>query len=1085
MQRTVFFILATFIFSQVYTQNLLEGKRVLWIGTSIPAHCSYPKNACESLGMTCRNHSIGASFLSIRPFNPDEEIESHTGYALSMSSDEKEELYHPWLEEGRITRHQLDVWKFSSYDSRIIEYLDSTDIIVIDHGFNDANNTLQAEYERGIEAVDWNSEDRSTFIGAFNYVYNRIKEIKPEVIIAIGGYFQNTSSVMPRGRYVSEVSTWIAEHYDLPLFDVWNYADVPDGFVPNSADYFDNLNTTYGTNFHPIEADEEGNISYYQMFCPDNVHPWSDPTGHSDHVLDSIFTEIMPSRLEPYFRSPHLMFNELMTNNIETLLYNHHYPDSWFELYNPTSREINLRNWRISNRNDYPTAYIINHFKYVPAEGYAIICCDGRDDHWEHTDFTLDPECGGALYLWNPDGDIVDSIRYPASPGADVSYGRIRDDAHHWQFKFIATPEKTNISGGSTRQLPAPTISLTNKGIEISVEAFNAPADTYIYYTCDGSTPTLFSPHVPLEIQSLLADEESQVIKARLMSPYALPSPTVTRSFIHHPRQTSLPIISLSTDIYNLYSEEDGILVGSDWNDNCFKYWERPLYLEYFEPVDSLSLEDVQEERLPKISQQVQATTYGLGSLLFSQKSLEIQALNRFGNGSFDTSSFWPSKPQVQQARAFLLRNGGDRALDTRIEDAFVQELFGQHVEDIEYQAYRPVIVYINGQYKGIYELRESEDKAWMESNKSIASDDITLIKSLTSEDGSYKPVLELIANDDATLEDYSRLIDIPLFINYLCAETFATNDNFPHNNITLWRNEALYPSEGSEGGFHALLRNLDYVSTTSNSTNWLNYLTCFGDDAVAVHNREAHQIFIRLLNLPEFRDAYIDRMMVYLGDFCKPSVTLPMVNRMREEIADEVAPTFDIMTESPDYERNFVKTIDERLTPYCEIRPLLLCGNLNSTFHLDGVYLMTVQGADSINGIRLTEGDFDGCCFYTRPVTLSTDSLNGWELTVMHTDSTIAQFSFLEPKLSILPSSLGTDLDSLGFTAKPLSEFAGIRDIYADPVTPSYPSDATHGNYRFRIPQFYDLLGRPTEDTHGILLQISPDGTRKLIRKP
>ena len=1064
MHRTILLILTTFIFSQVYSQNILEGKYVLWLGTSIPAHCTYPKNACEALGMTCRNHSIGASFISIRPFDPDEEIESHTGYALSMSSDEKEVLYQPWLQEGRITRHQLDVWRFSSYDKRIIEYLDSTDIIVIDHGFNDAKNTLQAEFERGKEAVDWSSEDRTTFVGAFNYVYNRIREVKPDVIIAIGGYFQNTCSVMPRGNYVSEVSTWIAEHYDLPLLDVWNYTDVPDGYVPNSANYLENLNTTYGTDFYPRWTDEEGNISYYQMYCPDGTHPWSDPTGHSDRMLDSIFNEIMPARLEPYLHpKSNLMFNELMSNNIESLLYNHHYPDSWFELYNPTSRKINLYKWRVSDHNNYSTAYTFDHFKYVPAEGYAYICCDKRDDHWEHTDFILDPDHGGALYLWDPEGNLVDSVHYPPTLAPDVSYGRILDGTPHWQFKRFATPEKTNLSGGATIQLPVPTIRLTNDGIEISVEAFDAPTDTYIYYTCDGSTPNLSSSHAALGSPILLPDENSQVVKARLMSPYAQPSPTVTRSFIHHPRTTNLPIISLSTDNNNLYSEEDGILIGSDWSDNCFKQWERPLYLEYFESADSLSFESGQKGQLPAISQLVQVTTYGLGSLVFSQKSLRIEALGRFGNDSFDTSRFWPSKPKVRKASAFLLRNGGDRAIDTRFEDAFVQELFGQHVEDIEYQAYSPVIVYINGQYKGIYELRETDDLAWIESNKSVDQDDISLIKSLTSEDESFKPVLELIANDEATLEDYAKLIDIPLFINYLCAQTFATNDNFPHNNITLWRNKNSFTEE-SEDGFHALLRNLDYVSTTSNRTNWLNYLTCFGDDAVSVRNREAHQLFIRLLNLPEFRDTYIDRMMVYLGDFCKPSVTLPMVKQMRDEIADEVAPTFDIMTENLDCEHDFMQVIDERLIPYCEIRPLLLYGNLNSTFHLNGVYFMKVQGTDSINGIHLTEGDFDGCCFYPRPVTLSTDSIYGWELTVMHTDSTKNTYRYESPRITFLPSDFGNDLESFDCTIKPLAEMA----LDKIPVNEG------------RRPIRYDIFGRQIRISNNFQIIVDQDGTTR-----
>ena len=1056
-------------FSQTDTQSILEGKRVLWVGTSIPAHCTYPKNACDNLGMTCRNHSIGASFLSIRPFNPDEEIEDHTGYSLSMSSEEKEELYQPWLQEGRITRNQLDVWKFSSYDKRIIEYLDSTDIIIIDHGFNDSNNTLQAEYERGRDSVDWNSEDRSTFVGAFNFVYNIIREIKPDVIIAIGGYFQNTCSVMPRGRYVSEVSTWIAEHYDLPLLDVWNYTDVPDGYVPNSAEYIENLNTTYGTDYSPRWTDEEGNITYYQMYCPDGTHPWSDPTGHSDHVLDSIFTFLLHDRLAPYFSTPHLMFNELMPNNIESLLYNHRFPDSWIELYNPTSIGIYLRNWRISTKNDYESAYNFDHIKNVPKGGYSIICCDGRDDHWEHTDFLLDYANGGSLYLWNPEGILVDSVNYPAAILPDVSYGRIMDGTPHWQNKIFTTPGEANITGGSTTVLPVPVIAQNDNGIVISASNYDVPADTYIYFTLDGSTPSRTSAHFPLDSVLTLSDDETIVVKARLMSPHALSSQTVTRSFIKHPRSTSLPIVSLTTDEEYLFSESEGILMGNDWDGNCFKHWERPLHLEYFDPQTPQTPQPSQTLQTPLISQFVQADTHGVGSLLYSQKSLVLTAISRFGEESFDTGTFWPSKPQIQHARSFLLRNGGNRCLDTRFEDAFVQELFGQHVEEIEYQAYHPVIVYINGQYKGIYELRESDDKAWVESNMEIEPDNIGLIKSFTTEEESYRPVLELLANDEATFEEFASLIDIPLFINYLCAETFATNDDFPHNNVTLWRDE-----QQEMPLFHALLRNLDYVSTTSTRTNWLNYLICFGDDAVSVHNREAHQLFIRLLSFPEFRNTFIDRMMVYLGDFCKPSVTLPIIQRMRDEIADEVAPTFDNMTERPDYQRDFVNVIEQRLIPYCQIRPLLLNGNLNSTFHLEGVYLMTVQGADSINGIRLTEGDFDGCCFYSRPITLSTDSLNGWELTVMRTDSTFEHYSFTESKLTILPSDFGNDLDSLGFSAKLLSEMAGIRDVYDDSSQPF----KTHETLSF------DLYGRRTRSKNGIRIVIYTDGTiRKTIQ--
>ena len=126
----------------------------------------------------------------------------------------------------------------------------------------------------------------------------------------------------------------------------------------------------------------------------------------------------------------------------------------------------------------------------------------------------------------------------------------------------------------------------------------------------------------------------------------------------------------------------------------------------------------------------------------------------------------------------------------------------------------------------------------------------------------------------------------------------------------------------------------------------------------------------------------------------------------------------------------------------------------------------MTVQGADSINGIRLTEGDFDGCCYYHKPVTLSADSLYGWELTVTHTDSTKNTYHFESPRITFLPSDFGDDLDAFDCTIKPLSELA------LDKV----PVNET------RRPVRYDIFGRPTRNAN-IQIIIEPDGrTRKRI---
>lgn len=276
----------------------LEGKKVLWLGTSIPAGCTYPKNSCANLGMECQNNAMGASFLAELVFT---EPKTHSGYSLSMSRSEKDSAYSHLVDAGIIEKHQLDVWKFTSYDNRMTPYLADADIVIIDHGYNDA---FTIKNESGIDEkdIDWTSEDKKTFIGAFNFIYRKIKEANPNIIVAIGGYFQNTCTFdyTVAGIHLSKVLTTIAKHYDLPLLDAWNYTGIQDGHIPNSKNYLAELNEKYGTDYKNKFPDAEGNITYFQKFCPDAVHPFSDPTGESDKLLDDIFTRLLPERLLPY-----------------------------------------------------------------------------------------------------------------------------------------------------------------------------------------------------------------------------------------------------------------------------------------------------------------------------------------------------------------------------------------------------------------------------------------------------------------------------------------------------------------------------------------------------------------------------------------------------------------------------------------------------------------------------------------------------------------------------------------------------------------------------------------------------------------
>lgn len=285
--------------SNGYSIRKLKGThQVLWLGTSIPHGCTYPDYSCRQLNMDCINHAVGGSFLCLP--DADAEIHNNSGLSLSATQSEIETLFKARRKRGDVSSSQMRWWKQNTYESLLLSALPYVDAVIIDHGYNDAP-TIIDEAAQDYDDVDWSSTDRTTFIGAFNRLYRIIHERRPEVVVCIGGYFQNSCTLgyTARGAAVATLSEWIARHYDLPLLDAWNYIDIPDGYAPGSTDYLDRLNARYGTDFSPVWQDAEGNITYFQQFCPDGVHPFSDPTGHSDQVLNEVFTHLLRERLLP------------------------------------------------------------------------------------------------------------------------------------------------------------------------------------------------------------------------------------------------------------------------------------------------------------------------------------------------------------------------------------------------------------------------------------------------------------------------------------------------------------------------------------------------------------------------------------------------------------------------------------------------------------------------------------------------------------------------------------------------------------------------------------------------------------------
>jgi hypothetical protein len=286
--KNIFFTISLCLFISCSTDS--DNPSLLVVGTSIPAECPYVETACKNIGYRCINMALGSSGIVLTTDVPKDisEISGRTGKDLSETMAEKEARFG---NVSGMTAKLMNTLKSYSYESRILPYLNQVDAIVFDHGYNDSF-WINAEINNGIENINWNSTNRSTYIGAFNYLMWEIFRKKPTIKIIIGGYMENQSEYnIGRGKVICQMQEIIANHYQFSIIKVWEQSGMTFDFVPNSADYIDSFNAKFRTDYEKNISDDQGNITYFQMYNPDNVHPHTDKTGNALKVLSDIYTE--------------------------------------------------------------------------------------------------------------------------------------------------------------------------------------------------------------------------------------------------------------------------------------------------------------------------------------------------------------------------------------------------------------------------------------------------------------------------------------------------------------------------------------------------------------------------------------------------------------------------------------------------------------------------------------------------------------------------------------------------------------------------------------------------------------------------
>ena len=502
-----------------------------------------------------------------------------------------------------------------------------------------------------------------------------------------------------------------------------------------------------------------------------------------------------------------LVINEIMQSNVECIMDDiKEFPDSWVELYNNSDQTVNLKDYKISNKNKEKKAWQLPDMELKKGE-YIIIYCDkeGKEDNRLHPDFRLESGKGATLYLFY-NKEVVDSL--PADmkkmPAPDVAFGRKTDGANEWGYQLTPTPGKANTGEicDNKHILGAPIFSEKGR-VTSDKEAINlelslpegAPEGAYITYTTNGDEPKADVTSTCKKYTTAFNITKTTVIRAKVFCDGWLSPMSTAQSYIFHPRKMTIPIFSVQTD--------DRYLNGGNYM-GLFKYntskedkkthdWRRPVNIEFF-PVEG-------EESA--FNQLGETRIQGGQSRSNALKSMVFYANKRFDpdHKRYSYEFFPDQKPGVKEFKSFSLRDGGHDFSDLYFRDLIIQRTMASHV-DLDWQAGHSAVLYINGEYMGMLNIRERSNEDNIYSNYDgledldmveISHEKVNNVDKFIEEykEGDslfYNGFKEFYSQKGHTLAEYEEWMDVSEYLNVMVMNLFYGNLDFPGNNLVFWR---------------------------------------------------------------------------------------------------------------------------------------------------------------------------------------------------------------------------------------------------------------------------------------------------------
>ncbi len=581
----------------------------------------------------------------------------------------------------------------------------------------------------------------------------------------------------------------------------------------------------------------------------------------------------------------------------------------WIEIYNAGADTADLKGYTLVENRKNARKWFFGNVKVAP-KGFVTVFCDKKDvkespanttladgsvGHGRpHTNWKLEKD-HGTVYLIDPYYGIRDTVDYPELTSG-LSWGIV--DGGSWKYFEKPTPEKPNTEATAYDGVaPEFNFSGSEGGFYNGQVVLNAPSTSdglKIRCTRDGSEPTKNSQ----EFNQAITITQNTVLRCAAFKEGLLTNKIVTHTYFID-EVVNMPVVAVTVDPSffdkHYIQPKAGSTNGekpADAPSGMYDDVEFPIHVEYFADGSKTS----------KKSFEIEAGISLMGnySRLEHKKSVAITMREEYQAGRLDYPLFETRKDTHHKFKGFNLRNNGNRFVSDYFEDSMGGALL--EGSGVDYQRSRQVVVFYNGKYFGIHDMRERFNRHYVETNYNIDAGTVDIIKHLSTEVtgdagavANYKALLQYAVNNDFSGENNASyaaiktIMDVGNFADYMIAEMYIHNGDWPNNNVRAWRS----PEQTWKFMVYDLDHGFDWnwsvggFSGEANGTNMFKWVKQGGrpeSSNKCFNNKTAdcfHNLYVKLMENPDFQRLFLNHAAVMFDNYVNEGNVSTVVNRM------------------------------------------------------------------------------------------------------------------------------------------------------------------------------------------------------------